>query len=281
MNWFRPICSISLQNFRKWKYDYRVWIALLIMLVFVHSYTNGLSSFCDYVNIKSSPWIFPFLYTQYYVKLLFFFPLILIFSNAPFVDNNELYVIIRSGRIKWSIAQILYIIISTAIYFFLVILFSIIFNLNIICITDEWGKVLNTLANTDAADQFNIGFKPDKNIINLFSPIQAMWFTFLHSWISGIILGLIIFLFNMIFKGFGTFISSIVLVFSAIASKELSLVKYSPVTWSTLNYLHIHINDNFPSYGYIGVFYSVSIFLLILAIVLVSKNYDIDKALKR
>lgn len=281
MKWFKPVYSITLQNFRKWKYDYRIWIALLIMLIFVHSYTKGLSSFCDYVNMKSSPWIFPFLYTQYYVKLLFFFPLILIFSNAPFADNNQLYVILRSGRIKWCIAQIIYIIVTSAIYFFLIMIFSVILNIDSISFADEWGKVLNTLANTNAAEQFNVGFKPDQNIISLFTPIQAMWFTFLHSWVSGIILGLIIFLFNMSFKGVGTFISSFVLVFSAIASKELSLVKFSPITWSTLNYLHIHINDKLPNYGYVSAFYAVSIFILIIVIILFSKYYNIDKALKR
>ncbi len=281
MKWFKPIYSITLQNFRKWKYDYRIWIALLIMLIFVHSYTKGLSSYCDYVNMKSSPWIFPFLYMQYYTKLLFFFPLILIFSNAPFVDTNQLYVIIRSGRIKWCIGQILYIIVTSAIYFALIILFSVVLNLDCINFTNDWGKVLNTLANTNAASQFEVGFTPNQTVISLFSPLQAMWFTFFHSWISGIILGLIIFLFNMSFKGVGTFISSFVLVFSAIASKQISLVKFSPITWSTLNYLHININDKLPSYGYVSAFYICTLVILIIIILLFSKHYNIDKTLKR
>lgn len=280
MKWFKSVFSIALQNFRKWRYDCRIWISLFILLMFIHSYTKGLSYFCDYVNLKSSPWIYPFLYMQYYTKLLFFFPLILIFSNAPFVDSNQLYIIARSGRIKWCIGQICYIFIASAIYFIFIILFSILMNIRCIDFTRDWGKVLNTLANTNAGTQFQIGFSPDSNVIKMFSPLQAIWFTFLHSWISGVILGLIIFLFNMRFKGIGTFMASFILVFSAIASKRISLIKVSPITWSTLNYIHLSRNDKLPNYGYISISYVCILVLLLIIILCISKNYNFDKDFK-
>mgnify|MGYP000178248066 CR=1 FL=1 len=281
MKFFRSVYSISLQNFRKWKYDSRILITIFFLLIFIHSYTKGLSSFCDYVNVKSSPWIYPFLYMQYYNKLLFFFPLLLIFSNAPFIDSNQLYIIARSGRIKWCMGQICYIFITSSIYFVFIILFSILLNIKCIEFTNDWGKVINTLANTNAGTEFQIGFSPDRNIVNMFSPLQAVWFTFLHSWVSGVVLGLIIFLFNMIFKGVGTFISSFILVFSAIASKQISLVKFSPVTWSTLNYIHIIKNDGLPNYRYITVGYIGISFVLLILILFVSKKYNYDKDFKK
>lgn len=280
MKSFKSIWSITLQNFRKWKKDYRIWISFIFAAIFINSYTKELSTFCNYVNIKSSPWIYPFLYMQYYTKILFFFPLLLIFSNAPFIDTNQLYVISRSGRFKWCIGQLLYIVISSGLYFIFVFVFSIILNINCIDFTEEWGKVMNTLANTDSSLKFNIGFTPDKNVISLFSPIQAVWFTLLHSWISGTILGMTIFLFNMMFKGSGTFVSSFILVFSAIASKDISLTRYSPVTWSTLNYIHLHRNDNLPDYSYVISYYSVVVMLLITAILLFSRKYNYDKDFK-
>lgn len=248
MKWFKSIFSIVLQNFRKWKYDCRIWIALFIVLIFIHSLTKGLSDICDYTGVKSSPWTFPFLYMQYYNKMLFFFPLILIFSNAPFIDKNQLYVLIRTGRNKWCIGQMLYIVVASALYFAFVMVFSIVLNLDCIEFTGEWGKLLNTLANTTMGTKFQLGFSPERNVINMFSPISAMWFTFLHSWISGVILGFVIFLFNMKIKGSGTFLASFLLVFSAVAAKQTSLVKMSPVSWSTLNYIQLKPNDGLPSY---------------------------------
>lgn len=40
MKWFKSIFSIVLQNFRKWQYDCRIWIALFIVLIFIHSLTK-------------------------------------------------------------------------------------------------------------------------------------------------------------------------------------------------------------------------------------------------
>ena len=119
MNWVRPVVSITMQNFRKWKQDCRIWIAFGIVLVLIHSATKGLSGLCAYTGVRLSPWIFPFLYGSYYSKLLFFFPLVLIFSNAPFMDRNQLYVVIRSGRYRWCLGQMLYIILASALYFIL------------------------------------------------------------------------------------------------------------------------------------------------------------------
>lgn len=280
MKWFKSIFSITLQNFRKWKYDCRVWIALFIVLIFIHSLTKGLSDICNYTGVKSSPWIFPFIYMQYYNKMLFFFPLILIFSNAPFIDKNQLYVLVRAGRTTWCIGQMCYIIVTSALYFSFVMLFSIIINLDCIEFTGEWGKMLNTLANTSMGTKFHLGFTPEKNVINMFSPISAMWFTFLHSWISGVILGLIVFLFNMKIKGGGTFFASFMLVFSAVAGKQTSLVKFSPVSWSTLNYIQLKPNDGLPNYEYISIFYIIMILLLLGIVLFFSKKYNFDKEIK-
>ncbi len=108
---------------------------------------------------------------QYYKKLLLFFPLILIFSNAPFIDKNQLYIIVRARTIKWYIGQMCYISIASALYFVFVMIFSIILNIDCIEFTDEWGKVLNTLANTNIGTQFHIEFSPDRNVINIFSSL--------------------------------------------------------------------------------------------------------------
>ena len=150
MKWFNPIFSVMMQDFRKWRQDCRIWISLALLLIFIHSQSDNLSVFCQYTGIKCTQWIFPFLYMQYYTKMLFFFPLVLIFSNAPFTDRNQLYIILRCGRIRWCLGQICYIIAASAIYFLFVMVSSVLLNLNCITISADWGKVLTTLANTDA-----------------------------------------------------------------------------------------------------------------------------------
>lgn len=284
MRWFRSIWTIALLNLRKWKSDYRVWIAFAITAVLAHSTTRGLSDFCSYVNLKSSPWIYPFLYMKYYTKMLFFFPLILIFSNAPFIDGNQLYTVLRTGKRRWCAGQILYIVITSAIFFGFVFLMSILFNLDCMELTGGWGKVLNTLANTDAATQFQIEFTTEKNVLEMFTPFQAVWFTYLHSCVSGVILGLLIFAFNMRIRGSGIFASAFLLVFCAIAAKESTFLKMAPITWSTLNYIQLKYHDGLPEYGYVSTAYTVILILEVLIILLLLKRYNFDassSALKR
>jgi hypothetical protein len=158
---------------------------------------------------------------------------------------------------------------------------SVLLNLNCITFSADWGKVLTTLANTNAGTQFHLGFTPDRNVINLMTPMQATWFTFLHSWASGALLGLIIFLANTKLKGIGTFLAAFLLVFSALASKQTALAKYSPITWSTLNYIHLTPNDMLPSYGYITVSYILLTVILLTVMIFAAKKYNFEDAFRK
>ena len=86
---------------------------------------------------------------------------------------------------------------------------------------------------------------------------------------------------TMKIKGSGTFLASFLLVFSAVAAKQTSLVKMSPVSWSTLNYIQLKPNDGLPSYGYITAFYMIMLLVLFVIILYSSKRYNFDKELKR
>ena len=209
-----------------------------------------------------------------------FFPLILIFSNAPFLDKNQFYVLIRSGRSKWCIGQMVYIAVSSVVYFAFIMAFSVLLNLGCIEFRGEWGKLLNTLANTSMGYEYGLAFNAEKDVIELFTPGSAMWFTFLFSWTSGLILGLTVFLFNLRIKGVGTFLASFMLVFSAAAAKQTSLVAFSPVSFSTLNMIKLKPKENLPGYSYVVLLYAILIFILIAMILFVSKRYDFDREIK-
>ena len=280
MRWCRPVRSVAMQNIRKWKSDYRVWIALLLAAIIVHSLTKGLGEFVEQTGVKSSPWIFPFLYMRYYNKLLLFFPLILIFCNAPFFDQNQLYVLARAGKRKWCTGQLLYIFTTSALYFAYIFLLSIILNLRYITFTSEWGKVMNTLAKTRASLNYGIEFSAEENVIRLFSPMSAVWFTFLFSWVSGVILGLITFFLNMRIRGTGSFAASCLLVFSAVAAKDTKFLPFSPISWSTLNSLHLSERDRKPAYGYVCSVYTVIAVALFLIILLTVKKHNFDQEMK-
>lgn len=278
MKLFRTAGYISLQNFRKWSSNYRVWVIAILLAILTHNFTKEIADFARDININVSPWLFPFLFTQKFIKLLFFFPLILLFSDAPFIDDHQPYVIARSGRTPWSIGQIGYIVIASAIYFFFLMLLAIVINLPTIQFTSEWGKVLGTLANTNASIVVGLKTFITPSTIFYFSPLQAMWFSFFLSWMAGIFLGLIIYVINSISNTriFGVLTASFFLVLDATITGKPDLYRFSPVSWSNLDRIDIEGTTQMPTISYIYIGFAVLITVMAITAVIVNRKQSIN-----
>lgn len=276
MKLFKMAVCVCFQNIRKWRSNYRVWIIAIIVLIFTHEFTKDIASFAHQINIPVSPWIYPFLYNQKYVKLLFFFPLILLFCDAPFIDDNQPYVISRSGRKAWSIGQMGYIILSTAIYFLFLILCTLVLNIFNMDFTLEWGKVLGTLANTDASQAMGLKIIVSSRIIFYFSPIQAMWFSFLLSWLAGVFLGLLIYAVNSLSNTriLGVLCASFFLVLDATIVNKLRW--FSPVSWCNLDQIDIGGTTQLPTITFIYTAFAIIIIGLMTLSFIVNRRQSIQ-----
>ncbi|MDC3424448.1 hypothetical protein NC797_07990 [Aquibacillus sp. 3ASR75-11] len=272
MKLFNTARYVCYQNLRKWTSNYRVWIVAILLIILTQNFTKEIIDFANDININVSPWLFPFLFTQKFIKLLFFFPLILLFSDAPFIDDNQPYVIARSGRIPWSVGQIGYIFVSTAIYFIFLIFLTIVINFSSIQFTSEWGKVLGTLANTNASVVVGLKTIIPSNTLYYFTPLQAMWFSLMLSWLAGVFLGLIIYVMNSLTNTriFGILTASFFLVLEAAVNNRPELYRYSPISWSNLNRIDIDGTTQMPSITYI--YFGFALLIVILIILAISSN---------
>lgn len=278
MKLFKMVCCVCFQNFRKWATNYRIWIIGLTVIIMTHYFTKNIGAFSRMIDIPVSPWIYPFLYNQRYIKLLFFFPLILLFCDAPFIDDNQPYVIFRSGRIPWSIGQIGYIFIATAIYFLTLILVSILINVHTMEFTTNWGKVLGTLANTDAPRLVELYIIVSQRTLYYFTPLQAMWFTFILSWLSGIFLGLLIYIINSVSgtRVLGVLSASFFLVLDAtVVTVSPKLLWFSPISWSTLDQIDIGGMTPYPTIYFIYLAYGILITAMAVISITVNRRQTI------
>lgn len=119
---------VAIQNIRKWRTNYRIWILVILTMIFVQCYTKEISTNALAMGMKSSPWLYPFLYTDRYIRILFMLPLIFIYCDAPFIDKNQIYILMRCKRKLWSIGQIIYIFMTSAMYFSLIAAMTIVLN---------------------------------------------------------------------------------------------------------------------------------------------------------
>ncbi len=269
------VCRSSLS---KWRTNYRVWCIAALLLIFVHMFTKDVGIFAKQLDIQMTPWIFPFLFTQKYIKLLFLFPLVLLFCDAPFIDSSEPYILIRAGRKAWAIGHLLYIVVASGIYFLFLFAASILVNLPQIQYSADWGKVLGTLAKTNASAAIGLGISVDLKIIEYFTPVQAVGFSLLLCWLVGIFMGFLIYFVNATTKNalFGIFAASSLLIWDASITGHNNLYFFSPVSWCTLNNIRIDEKLTQPDIHYVYIAFSILFILLILMILISNRKKSID-----
>ncbi len=281
MRSIKTVMSICLQNLRKWKTDYRVWVIAVLSLIMVWIYIDDINRIAEGLGTAMPIWIYPFLYSQFHTKLVFTLPIILLFCNAPFIDGNQMFVYTRTGKNKWLCGQIIYIAAASAIYYIFLIAATLISS--VLAggeISMEWGKTLTTTASSNAALYFNSPFITVSSIITaFFSPISAIWFTFLMSWLCAIMIGLVSFFCNAITgtRALGITVASLLIVLSALVDNGFpNLLPFSPISWNTLDKIDVGGMTTNPTFGYCVTAYLILILLLITGIFVFGKKQTID-----
>lgn len=133
---------------------------------------------------------------QPYSLLMILLGLILLFCDAPFMESEQPYIIMRSGREIWTAGQILYIVLSSAIFFAIVELLTILLLLPNLSYENDWGKVINSFAQ-NGASRYGVVFSFDYTIVSSFNPLQAMVIELLLCWLMGMFIGLLMFVLNL------------------------------------------------------------------------------------
>ncbi|MCI9577127.1 MAG: hypothetical protein HFJ84_10960 [Clostridiales bacterium] len=255
MDNIRMIFNFSFQNFRKWMSNPRIYMIGILLILYIFNTTIPISKFCQTVQVSISPWYFPFLTSDQWVIPILFSGLILLFCDAPFIDQSQPYNIIRSGRKKWIAGQLLYIFFASIIYFLFILIISTLLLLPVTRWQTDWGRVLNTLATTTAQSEFHIPITFHQKIILLYNPIQALGISFLMNILVGTFIGLLIFVINLRFNRIlGCIIAAIpTLLTNTIFFNEFFLVYYIPVSWVSLIKLDPTGKQLLPSVTYASI----------------------------
>lgn len=282
MRSLRAIINICLQDLRKWQRDHRILIIAILLFLLVYDNVRSYRSISLSLNEPPSIWIYPFLYTQYHQKLVFTIPLLLLFSNAPFIDNNAVYVIARCRKSEWHLGQFLYIVISSALYYIYILLWSVILLLPFAELSTDWGRSLKTMAATSLTKEMGYDFLdiPAFTII-YFTPVQAMWFTFLLSFLMAVMLGTTIYFLNIITntRYIGSLVGSSIIIFSCFIENFFTnsfARRFSPVTWITVDKVDVGGLTHNPSFTYCVTFFISVSLILIAATLILRKRIKLD-----
>ncbi len=274
------VLSILKQDLRKWTEDYRLRMVALLIIVLCIDNAHGVAMAAEYYGTKSSIWTFPFIYSQHHMKLLFTFPLILLFCNAPFVDNNKLMILSRTGGRRYLIGQILYIAAASFIYYLFIWLCTIITTLPNAELAHDWGDILYTVSycSTIIYNDDVSFFDVSGYVLNNYTPIAACLYTVLMSWLNAVMMGMIIFASNIFspVKYLGISICGGLICLSNLIINEgtgwVYQYWFSPVSWNTINVSGIKGPTGNPHMSYCIAVYASVIVLLGAAVIIFGKR---------
>lgn len=236
------LCCIL--RFKQWKKDRTVFLLFFSVFILIFYYTRDVYSFSKVIRESIAPWMFSAIFSDYIIsmgllKILLYFGVVLLFCNAPFADRIYTSVVLRSGRTSWSMGQAGYITLASLFYTFFIFISSIVVIFPRISFTLQWGKTIGMLALTDAYIQVPLLVFPGKVIAN-YGPIEATLWGILLVWLTCTLLGMILFCFNSIFnRKIGICLCCVLILIDPVVkwTEKPNLLRYSPVSWSSLENL--------------------------------------------
>lgn len=232
------------------------------------------------LGLRINPMLFPFLSGCPIPQLILYSGVVFLYADAPFLDKSQPYVIIRSKRTTWAVGQILHVILFSALLFLLLMLFSILIVLpDATLATDGWGKVINTLAQTNIGEKVGLTFYISDKIMSAYSPMKAMVYCFLLNWAMTTFLGLMMFAANLKFgRMMGPVLGGIVLTYDLLVSNTFAISYYytSPLSLSRLMLVDPRGMTVYPSLTYSFVFFGTGIVIFSLLIISAAKKISIE-----
>lgn len=270
---------IAVQGIKKWVFQPRVYVVLFAIFIFSWTKIEGVKSYAIEQGLGVSCWFFPMLFGDYMCAMFLYFGLILMYCNAPFIDQQQLFVILRSGKRKWFFGQILYIVFTSILYFLTVVMVSILEFIPYVGISADWGTVLHEVLRDPKGTKTYL-YMPEK-VLEMYEPIKAFFLIFCINVGIGIMLGLLIFLINLhksrtygSIAAFGLVFLSDLISYAGDYKDWLQYI--SPITWTDLSVYSRNVGS--ISYGYVFSFLIIASVILVVLIIRRSKHYNIEAA---
>lgn len=169
------ICSYQLCILSR---NYKIYTLPVCLFIFMWNVLEPFRTFLATVHTDASPFLFPFLFSDEFLCALMFAGILLFFTDAPFYNEHQLFVIMRSQISRWTLGQIFYVLTVSALYMCFLLVMSVLMLVPYISFNTEWGKVWTTLAVTGAGYDFSLSFHVTKSVIFDYTPLQAVLLTF-------------------------------------------------------------------------------------------------------
>lgn len=197
--------------------------------------------------------IFPFLFNANVFISLFWLGIIYLNTDIPFMQYSGMYQVIRCGRRKWMLANLLGMFFRSFMAVLAAAACSIVPLLPYMELSNDWGKLLYTYVLTDLSKTDWLDFTIPYEIFGTFSPVQMMLLMLLLLTLIAMFLGVLMLTLSL----YGNrrlavaadvlLVLMVFLVLNAAPQNRLAYAKAVPTVWAQITKL------NTPLGGYYWV----------------------------
>ncbi len=283
MHNLKVIRYISRLQWRKSLHRTQFWLVVILVPLLAYRYMQPVLRFVTATGVNATPVGLTFFLSDYGLSFVVTLGLLMLFSQAPFMDEQMTFVLLRCDNRKWYMGSILYCM-ETAFFYVLYwcacLLLPLIGKLNL---TMEWGKIWTTLCRTDAYFDYRILVKMPYGLL-AYDGWQALIYSITLKGTFCMLIVSIIFTGNMIKRiPIGSVVSVLMLLqdYFAMNGHGFAYYWYSPSTMSRLSMLDSTNTFLQPSmWEAFGVLMTATILVQLLGIWAVGKT-EIHKTSSR
>ena len=263
-------------------YTKRNLVLFVILWIAFDSFYAEIDYACKVLDYPCSFWYFLNVMTNHFMCGAIGLSADYLFSNAPYLNRNGMYQMIRQGKYKWLLSQLGSIILSgfsfTAVLFFT----GWIRMLPHMDWTLSWGRMMKTLAVTNAASQLNVTFVLKPSFMQSMEAWQAGLLAFMLDSFVFILIGFLILAIGLLFNRMAALIFTGILAIVPFVtnswnlSRHLMINLFSPVSWLqtglfyTENMTYAEMPPVLWIWGMLAVYLALAVFLALLGI---KRNY--------
>lgn len=219
--------------------------AVLLVLTTAYIIIQPYAEIANDFNANVSIGILSFIYSDVLFVTVIFISLLLTFSELPFKNTQQTFLLTRSGRRAWCVSQILYIIAVSITVTTVAILFTMVLLAGHLSFDDKWDKVIVSAVNNKLPEGYSAMRCVTQEALIVFTPHKAVAWSLLCGTFCSIMFGLIIFAANLASgKNLGILIGSVLISLYWIFryTDKYFLIWFSPLEWAsidTINWKHI------------------------------------------
>ena len=133
-------------NFIQWRKNYRIWMIVAIETILIFRYLHGLSEYGQATGKTITPFVLPIVFAEAensngLLKVLIYLGCVMLFCNAPFLNNQKPYMILRCKRKGWYLGENMYLWLAAFLYMLFISLISLIAVLPTVSTNRLWGEI--------------------------------------------------------------------------------------------------------------------------------------------